>query len=148
MGLIALDASALIALLDAHDPHHDETLRVLSALRPGQLIAHTVNIADSLVAAAKTGREHETLLRLEALGIRIWLGDNAECERVARLREKTNLKLPDCYPIDTALTNNAQLLSFDRRQLQQAESVKVSLAEIPGAGAGQGPDASDGTVER
>jgi predicted nucleic acid-binding protein len=131
MRLTALAASALIALLDANDAHHAETVRVLASLKPGQLIAHSVNVAESLVAAASIGKEHDSLLRLQALGMRILSGDATEPERIAKLRTSTNLRLPDCYPVDAALTNNAQLLSFDDRQNRAAAHAGVTLAEVP-----------------
>jgi predicted nucleic acid-binding protein len=111
--MIALDASVLIAHLSPRDAHHEDATRLLVEASKESLLVHSLTMAEVLVGGARIGQGAEMLADLVAIGITVAARDDREPLRLAELRARTRLKLPDCCVIDTAQTNAAQLATFD-----------------------------------
>lgn len=111
--MIALDASVLIAHLNPVDIHHDAATRILLAASTESLLVHTITLAEVLVGGVKIGRGAQMHADLHAAGIHLAGHDDHEPLRLAELRATSGLKLPDCCVLDTAISNDASLATFD-----------------------------------
>ena len=130
--MIALDASILIAHLSAQDAHHDAATRLLSDMAGERLIAHGLTLAEVLVGGARIGRDEQMLADLRAAGVQDADRPGDEPLRLARLRARTGLKLPDCCALDAALRHAASLATFDQALATAARRLEVGV--LPAAG--------------
>lgn len=112
--MIALDASVLIAHLNPADAHHLDATGLLLSAQPGSLLVHSMTLAEVLVGGARIGRGAQMQADLLATGIQITQHDRDEPLRLAELRARTGLKLPDCCVLETAISNNAAVATFDQ----------------------------------
>lgn len=118
--MIVLDASLLIAQLDARDGHHDRAVQLLLAEAGESLGASEITLAETLVAPARAGRLDDATAALERLKITpLALGESAS-ERLAQLRVETACKLPDCCVLLAAKERDAALASFDSALIEAA----------------------------
>jgi predicted nucleic acid-binding protein len=108
-----MDASVLIAHLNPADPHHRAATEVLLAGTPGQMLVHTITLAEVLVGGVRIGRGASMHDDLRAAGISIAPHDDGEPLRLAELRAGSGLKLPDCCVLDVAIRHQASLATFD-----------------------------------
>jgi predicted nucleic acid-binding protein len=111
--VIALDASVLIAHLNPTDEHHQAATAILLAGAPGQMLVHTVTLAEVLVGGVRIGQGASMRDDLRAAGIAVAPYDDDEPLRLAELRATSGLKLPDCCVLNVALHHNASLATFD-----------------------------------
>jgi predicted nucleic acid-binding protein len=110
--VIVLDASVLIAHLDARDAHHERAKRLLADSGSEPLGASTISLAETLVAPARAGRLADATEALERLGVaELPMGDGAV--RLAQLRTDTGCKLPDCCVLLAAEERDGVVASFD-----------------------------------
>lgn len=123
-----LDASALIALLDADDTHHVAALDVLEKLAGEALLMHPLTVAECFVGPVSVGREQQLVEALDRLRIVVDLGDDASPLRLARVRAETGLRMPDCCPIEVADRRGSVLITFDARQHECAVRLGVEVA--------------------
>jgi len=113
--VIVLDASVLIAHLDAEDAHHARAGVLLAAVAGEELCASPLTLAEVLVGPARGGRLDVARTALEQLGIRgVALADDAPA-RLATLCAETSLKLPDCCILLTAGQVGGAVGTFDER---------------------------------
>ena len=113
--MIVLDASVLIAHLDADDAHHAHADQLLADTSPEPLGASPITLAEVLVAPARTGRLDRANSALKRLGVTsVPLGVDAPL-RLAVLRAGTGLKLPDCCVLLAAETADASVATLDDR---------------------------------
>jgi predicted nucleic acid-binding protein len=94
-------------------------------------LIHSLNLAEVLVGGARVGRGQEMLIDLEAIGIRIADRQDGEPLRLANLRAASGLKLPDCCALDTALTTDSILATFDDTLAKAASQRHVTVAPDP-----------------
>lgn len=111
--MIALDASVLIAHLNPTDQHHQAATAILLAGAPGQMLVHTVTLAEVLVGGVRIGQGASMRDDIRAAGIAVAPYDDDEPLRLAELRATSGLKLPDCCVLNVALHHNASLATFD-----------------------------------
>jgi predicted nucleic acid-binding protein len=111
--VIALDASVLIAHLNPADQHHQAATAILLAGTPGQMLVHTVTLAEVLVGGVRIGQGASMRDDLRAAGIAVAPHDDDQPLRLAELRATSGLKLPDCCVLDVALHHHASLATFD-----------------------------------
>jgi len=124
-----LDASVLIALMNAGDAHHrDAVTLVRRAAIAGALIAHPITIAESAVGAAEHGRLQQVRDAFAGLGLAMAPGDPDQAWRLADLRASTRLPLPDCCVLDAALESRGALATFDIRLAAAAHEHGVPVA--------------------
>jgi predicted nucleic acid-binding protein len=124
--VIVLDASVLIAHLDAHDLHHGvATARLLDAAGE-QFGASSITLAEVLVGPARAGRLRDARVALQALGV-VELPLPADAaERLAVLRMSTKLRLPDCCVLLAAQESHATVLTFDDRLAREAARLNLA----------------------
>ena len=124
-----LDASVLIALMNAGDAHHrDAVTLVRRAAIAGDVAAHPITIAESAVGAAEHGRLPQVRDAFAGLGLETAPGDPDQPWRLADLRAKTQLALPDCCVLDVALETQGTLATFDARLAAAARERGVPVA--------------------
>ena len=124
-----LDASVLIALMNAGDAHHrDAVTLVRRAAIAGALIAHPITIAESAVGAAEHGRLQQVRDAFAGLGLATAPGDPDQPWRLADLRASTRLPLPDCCVLDVAVESHSVLATFDIRLAAAARQRGVPVA--------------------
>jgi predicted nucleic acid-binding protein len=111
--VIVVDASLLIAHFNPADPHHDAATAVLLSGTPGQMLVHTITLAEVLVGGVRVGRGASMRDDLHAAGIAVAPHDEDEPLRLAELRVTSRLKLPDCCVLDAAIHHQATLATFD-----------------------------------
>lgn len=111
--MIALDASVLIAHLNTADIHHQAATTLLLRSEPGQMLVHTVTLAEVLVGGVRIGQGALMRDDLHAAGIAIAPHDDGEPLRLAEMRADSGLKLPDCCVLDVAVHHRATLATFD-----------------------------------
>lgn len=127
--ILVLDASALIALLDAADGHHDAAGGILAdwAETGGGLTIHRITLAECLVAPARQGRAREAAAAIASSGILMADADADEPLRLARLRAGTGLRMPDCCVADLAIGLDAPLMTFDARLASRAAALGIRI---------------------
>jgi predicted nucleic acid-binding protein len=113
--MIVVDASVIIALLDANDAHHARAAEVLDDVRD-PLAASALTIAEVLVGPASAGRLAAARSALATLEIAAVPIDADAAPRLAELRVQTGLKLPDCSVLLAAeIVAASTLVTFDDR---------------------------------
>ncbi len=127
--MIALDASVLIAHLNPADPHHRAATEILLAGAPGEMLVHTITMADVLVGGGRVGQGASMRDDIHAAGIAVANHDDGEPLRLAELRASTGLKLPDCCVLDVAIRHQASLATFDRALAAEAAKRGVSAVQ-------------------
>jgi predicted nucleic acid-binding protein len=113
--VIVLDASVIIAHLDATDAYHERAKSLLLDVAGEPLGASPLSLAEVLVGPARAGqldRARGALDELEVESVR--LEDDAP-ERLAVMRAGTSLKLPDCCVVLAAEQTHGAIATFDDR---------------------------------
>lgn len=127
MGVVVVDASVVIALRDAGDPHHHVARTAIDrARRDHRLVLPASALAESIVRPLTAGATEEEvtapLLRLftvEPLTVEI-------ATTAAALRARKSLRLPDALVVATGIHLDAQrILTCDRRWKGVDHRVKV-----------------------
>jgi predicted nucleic acid-binding protein len=120
-GMIVVDASVLVAHLDAQDGHHDRAEKLLLDTADEPLAASSITLAEVLVGpmrGGKVGAARSAVRALEIEEVPIPVG---AAERLATLRAHTGLKLPDCCVLIAAQDVHADaVLTVDERLSRHA----------------------------
>lgn len=126
--MIVLDASVLIAHLDALDAHHRRAGALLAASGADPLGASVVTMAEVLVGPARAGRVEQGTSALHALGVAPLPLDAVRApSNLAVLRAQTGLKLPDCCVLLAALDTEGEIATFDERLARAAVSSGLAV---------------------
>lgn len=122
--MIAVDASVLIAVLDATDALSERATELLEQHAGRPFAASALTLAEVLVAPTRAGHAERTRAALRAMEVEpVSLEDESILE-LARLRSRTNLKLPDCCVLHAAQRVGAErVLTFDERLAGQAREL-------------------------
>lgn len=136
----ALDASAIIAHLDANDAHYEAVHAVLSQGLDEPLLAHPLTIAECLVASVRKGQGAAMVDAIETMGVQVVDVDDGAPMRLADLRVATGLRMPDCCAIDVARAHTATFVTFDDRQAAAAHGLGVEVARVPSPPTGSAPE--------
>lgn len=111
MGLVLLDSSVLIAILNPRDKHHQVAIDSYSSADQYQISA--ISLTEVMPAAIKTGRAGAVRQKLEEIARVVVDLDSEIGHRAAEVRVETGLKTPDAIVSATALATKAQLWTFD-----------------------------------
>ena len=125
--MIVLDASVLIAHLDAVDSHHERADRLLAASGSEELGASVVTLAEVLVGPARKGVVERALAALEQLAVAAVPVARETAVRLALVRAESGLKLPDCCVLLAAEESGAAVATFDGRLAGAATSRGLRL---------------------
>jgi len=116
VAITVLDASVVIAFLDANDPHHAKAVEVLSRLAADRVLPASA-YAEVLVDPWRRGADAVVNVRrfVSDIGIRIEPLTPDVAERAARLRANhRSLRLPDALVLATGEVLDADVLTCDR----------------------------------
>jgi predicted nucleic acid-binding protein len=113
--VIVLDASVLIAHLDADDALHGRASTLLRALAEQQFAASALTLAEVLVGPARAGALERAGAALRRLGVDTVPLLGSSPAALAGLRAATGLRLPDCCVLLAAEEAGAALATFDDR---------------------------------
>ncbi len=127
--MIILDASILIAHLDATDFHHDRAGLLLTASEKEDLAASVVTMAEVLVGPSRAGMVDHALAALEQLAVAAIPIERTAALRLALLRAEAGLKLPDCCVLLAAEQSGAAVATFDDRLARAARDRGVRVVE-------------------
>jgi len=94
--MIVLDASVLIAYLDADDSQHAAAETLLVREIADDFAANPLTLAEVLVVPARDGRLDPVLSVLRDVGVEPLAFPADTAVRLAQLRAATGLKMPDC----------------------------------------------------
>jgi predicted nucleic acid-binding protein len=117
MAMTVLDASVVIAFLDADDAHHSAAVDAVGRARGQDLVLPASAYAETLVDPWRAGADAVTVVKrfLAELGVRIEPLTADVAERAARLRSThRGLRLPDALMLATADALDAIALTADR----------------------------------
>lgn len=127
--MIVVDASVLIAHLDASDVHHDRAGTLLLSAGDDSLAASPLTLAEVLVGPARVGLLDRATAALRQLEVtRVSLADDAH-PRLATLRASTDLKLPDCCVLLAAEQAHAAVATFDVRLAATARELGFAVRD-------------------
>lgn len=122
MALVVLDASVVIAFLDAVDAHHRAAVAALTSVSSEDLVLPASAYSEVLVGPARRGREALAAARefVSDFALTVAPLDAGIAERAAALRAAhRSLKLPDALVIATAdVLSAASVLTADRSWLR------------------------------
>jgi predicted nucleic acid-binding protein len=124
--MIVIDASVLISFLETDHPRAIEALNILDTEE--ELVIHPLTLAECAVGPARNGLEGEFRSAITRLGLNVWTPDAEHPYRLAGLRSKTRLKMPDCCVLECARALGAELATFDAQLARIAKDLKVQLA--------------------
>lgn len=128
---VVVDAGVLIAAYDANDVHHEWSVRMLTAARPGTLAASVVTLAESLVYPAAAGSGASTLSLVRDLDLRVVELAEGDALPLAETRAWSRLRMPDAIVLHTALSLGAGVLTTDRA-LARAAADRGLTVHAPG----------------
>jgi len=111
--LIVLDASVIIAHLDATDALHDRATALLLGVDSEDLGASPLSLAEVLVGPARAGRLDRAVAALDQLEVTSVNLDRDAPTRLAVLRAGSSLKLPDCCVLLAAQQVHGAIATFD-----------------------------------
>ncbi len=127
---LVLDASAVIAHLEASDVHHDAIEVILLNAVGESLAASPITIAEILVGPARAQLLDQAQHALETLGLSDVPLTAESPMRLATLRAQTGLKLPDCCVLEAASTERAPVVTFDNRLAAAARSLGLEVRGV------------------
>ena len=129
--MIVLDASLIIAQLDATDAHHHAATQLLADNTFETWAASAVTLAEVLVGPARRGQGERVNNLLTRWGVHVVAVPHDAPVRLAALRSTTPLKLPDCCVLLAALQHGAGVATFDNRLAEAARSQGLRVVPIP-----------------
>jgi predicted nucleic acid-binding protein len=127
--VIILDASVLIAYLDADDAQHALAEELLAREIDDEFAVNSLTLAEVLVVPARDGRLEQVQAALEDLEIQELPFPPDTAVKLALLRAASGLKMPDCCVLLAAEAANARVASFDARLLRAAATRNLPTAE-------------------
>jgi predicted nucleic acid-binding protein len=127
-GVIVLDASVLIAYLDAEDAQHRSAESLLAREIDDEFGVNPLTLAEVLVGPSRSGRLDTARSALRELEVieQPFPADTAV--RLARLRADTGVRMPDCCVLLAAQDAGARVAAFDD-QLNRA-AAKIGLVAL------------------
>lgn len=124
-GMITLDASVVIALLDPHDQHHPRAAHLMAEHAGHGFRMHQLTLAEVLVGTVRVGRGAQRYNDLSSLGVAAHnLGAN-EPLILAELRATTGLRMPNCCVLAVARQETLPLATFDEQLARTAQVLGV-----------------------
>lgn len=113
--MIVLDASVIIAHLDEADAYHVRASELLVDAADQALSASPLTLAEVFVGPARSSTLDAAQTAISELGVvSVPLAQDAPV-RLATMRARTGLRLPDCCVLLAAETVDAKVATFDDR---------------------------------
>lgn len=116
MGRVTLDSSALLAILNSKDVHHEVIIRHLTG-RTDRFSISTITLVETLVYAYQQGARQGARYKsaIDSALQDIFSVDEEVALEASKLRARTGLKTPDAIISATATLAGAQLWTLDQR---------------------------------
>jgi len=127
-GVIVLDASVLIAYLDAEDAQHQQAESLLEREIDDEFAVNPLTLAEVLVGPSRTGRLDAARSALRELEVKEQPFPADTAVRLARLRADTGVRMPDCCVLLAAQDAGARVAAFDDQLIRAAG--KLSLVAL------------------
>lgn len=127
--MIVLDASALIALLDDHDVHHEWALQMFIDTVSEDLSMSVLNFSEALVHPVKAGRSKEFLDGVQGLELTVHGVDSEDALSLSTMRATSGLRMPDVIAVNLALRLDAVLATTDRSLGKAAKAAAVRVLQ-------------------
>lgn len=128
MGRVTLDSSALLAILNTRDIHHENVVKHLAG-RMDQFSISTITLVETLMYAYKesawAGGRYKKAIDVAVK--EIFPVDQEVALAASKLRARTNLRTPDAIISATATIAGAELWTCDKR-LAKAHKGAVLIA--------------------
>lgn len=126
-GVVVLDASALIALFDSSDSHHDWALKMFRDTVEFDIALSALTYAEILVHPVRAGRESDFERSVKGLGADL-LPITADAGiQLAQLRAQTSLKMPDVAVLHSALRATGSIATTDKGLAAAARKLSVGV---------------------
>jgi len=125
--VIVLDASVVIAHLDAQDIHHERATQVMVDAGDESLGISPLTLAEVLVGPARLHRLPEAEAALRDLSISTVDLTASAPVRLATLLADTRLPLPDCCVLLAAETAQAAIATFDGHLAEAARDLGLAV---------------------
>ena len=126
--MIVLDASVLIAYLDADDAHHQRATQLLEREVDEDFALNPLTLAEILVGPMRSGRLERAVEVLRELQVMERPFPPEATPRLAQIRTLTGLRMPDCCVLFTAEEASARVATFDTALTNAA--VGLGLATV------------------
>jgi len=125
--VIVLDASVLIAQLDAADAHHERASTLLTETAGEPLGISPLTLAEVLVGPVRSGKLQVAESAIDDLEIIAVPFTPDAPTRLAVLRATTGLRMPDCCVLLAAESAGAQVATFDERLAKSAAALGLTV---------------------
>lgn len=127
--MIVIDASVLIAHLEGTDAHHDKAKALLLSISDSPIVASPITLAEVLVEPTRVGQLARAEAGIEKLRVKQVPFPPDAPTRLANLRARSRLKLPDCCVLLAAEQINAKAIAtFDDQLGANAQRLGFKLA--------------------
>jgi predicted nucleic acid-binding protein len=124
-----LDASILIAYLEKTDVHNQHATDAILEAADTQFLMAPLTYAEVLTGFVKTGDVNRAIQIIEGtLGVQVVASPGTpqhQATQLASLRANTNLKMPDVVVLQTAIDNDAAVLTLDKKLAKTSEARKL-----------------------
>lgn len=132
--MIVLDASIVIALLDADDAHHAAADHLLREHLGEGFAMSALTLAEVLVRPVQTESAERVETALRALGVSVLPVASDDALPLARVRATTGVRMPDAVVLHTAQVAGGALATADRALADAARGRGVRTLEVGGSG--------------
>ena len=119
-GLVVLDASALIALYQSDDAHHEWAKSMFVDTVEDTLIMNSLTYAEVLVQPILHKKAPKFRAGIDGLGIDIRALSGEDAIELAQIRATTALRMPDAVVLFEALRSEATLATADSTLAREA----------------------------
>lgn len=126
--MIVLDASVLIAYLDAGDVHHRTAEALLEREIDEGFSVSSLTLAEVLVGPVRAGRLDAAVMALDDLDVVEQPFPGGTAAKLAELRVLTGLRMPDCCVLLAAQEAGARVASFDVALVRAAEALGLGTS--------------------
>ncbi len=120
--MIILDANVLVALVDAHDLHHDWALQFFKDTVEEDLAINTLTLAEVLVHPTRAGKARKFLSNIKGLGLEVLELAADAAPSLAETRADSELKMPDAVVLHGALARSSAIATLDGQLATKARN--------------------------
>jgi predicted nucleic acid-binding protein len=128
--MIVLDANVIIGFLDANDPHHSRTLRILEDSIAEGYGASVLTVAEALIQPTKHGLHDAASTALNEIGLVVLPLNSEDALALARVRAQYQVRMPAAVALHAALATKSRLATFDTGLAAAAHKAGISTVGI------------------
>lgn len=125
--MIVVDANVLIAFLDSDDAHHEDAIALFEHHFLDGFAASALTVAEALVHPTRVDRHDAAAASLRTIGVEVVPLTAADATPLARVRSQYRVRMPDAVALHTAISNHADLATFDESLASAAARAGVTV---------------------